>query len=66
MADIWQQGSNRVRWMCVLPLLSMPDALDLLPWCKDNGAVGSNSHFGDQLVSSCGGSSSPWIMKSIR
>jgi predicted TIM-barrel fold metal-dependent hydrolase len=21
MADIWQQGSDRVRWMCVLPLL---------------------------------------------
>src|SRR5713101_1821126 len=31
---------NRVRWICVLPLLSMPDALDLLPWCKANGAVG--------------------------
>jgi predicted TIM-barrel fold metal-dependent hydrolase len=40
MADIWQQGSGRVRWMCVLPLLSMRDALDMLPWCKDNGAVG--------------------------
>jgi predicted TIM-barrel fold metal-dependent hydrolase len=40
MADIWQQGSGRVRWMCVLPLLSMQDALDMLPWCKDNGAVG--------------------------
>jgi len=26
----------------------------------------SNSHFGDQLVSTCGWSSSPWIMKSIR
>jgi predicted TIM-barrel fold metal-dependent hydrolase len=40
MADIWQQGHGRVRWMCVLPLLSMQDALDLLPWCKANGAVG--------------------------
>jgi predicted TIM-barrel fold metal-dependent hydrolase len=40
MADIWQQGHGRVRWMCVLPLLSMQDALDMLPWCKDNGAVG--------------------------
>ncbi len=26
--------------MCVLPLLSMQDALDLLPWCKEHGAVG--------------------------
>ena len=26
----------------------------------------SNSNFGDQLVSSCGWISSPWIMKSIR
>jgi hypothetical protein len=26
----------------------------------------SNSHFGDQLVSTCGWSARPWIMKSIR
>jgi predicted TIM-barrel fold metal-dependent hydrolase len=39
LADVWKQGQGRLRWVCVLPLLSMPDALDLLPWCKDHGAV---------------------------
>jgi len=40
LADIWQQGGTRIRWMCVLPLLSMQDALDMLPWCQEHGAVG--------------------------
>jgi predicted TIM-barrel fold metal-dependent hydrolase len=39
MADIWRQGQGRLRWVCPLPLLSMPDALDMLPWCQENGAV---------------------------
>lgn len=40
LAHIWQQGKGRLRWMCVLPLLSMPDALDQLRFAKDNGACG--------------------------
>ncbi len=40
LADIWKQGGGRIRWVCVLPLLSMQDSLDLLGWCHDNGAVG--------------------------
>lgn len=39
LADIWRQGKGRLRWACVLPFMSMPDALDMLPWCKDHGAV---------------------------
>jgi predicted TIM-barrel fold metal-dependent hydrolase len=39
MADVWKQGRGRLRWVCALPLLSMPDALDMLPWCQENGAV---------------------------
>ena len=39
MADVWKQGKSRLRWVCALPLLSMPDALDMLPWCQNNGAV---------------------------
>ena len=26
MADIWRQSQGRLRWVCALPLLSMPDA----------------------------------------
>jgi predicted TIM-barrel fold metal-dependent hydrolase len=39
MADVWKQGNGRLRWVCVLPLLSLQDAIDMLPWCKQNGAV---------------------------
>ncbi len=40
LADIWEQGKGRLRWMAVLPLLSMPDALDQLRFAKENGACG--------------------------
>ena len=40
LADIWKQGKGRLRWICVLPLLSIPDAIDQLRYSKENGAVG--------------------------
>lgn len=40
MADVWKQGKGRLRWMAVLPLLSMRDALDQLRFAKENGACG--------------------------
>ena len=40
LADIWRQGKGRLRWMCVLPLLSIPDALDQLRYARENGACG--------------------------
>jgi predicted TIM-barrel fold metal-dependent hydrolase len=40
LADIWQQAKGRLRWMCPLPLLSMPDALDQLRYARENGACG--------------------------
>jgi uncharacterized protein len=38
LADIWRQGNGRLRWSCVLPLLSIPDALDQMRFGKANGA----------------------------
>lgn len=38
LADIWQQGKGRLRWSCMAPTLSMPDALDQIRWSKENGA----------------------------
>jgi uncharacterized protein len=38
LADIWRQGNGRLRWSCVLPLLSIPDALDQMRYGKANGA----------------------------
>lgn len=40
LGDIWKQGKGRLRWMCVLPFLSMPDALDQLRFANENGACG--------------------------
>ncbi len=31
MADVWKQGNGRLRWVCVLPLLSLRDSIDILP-----------------------------------
>src|SRR5262249_25896088 len=30
LADVWQQGQSRLRWVCVLPLQTMAEALDQL------------------------------------
>jgi predicted TIM-barrel fold metal-dependent hydrolase len=40
LADIWQQGKGRLRWICVLPLLDMKASLEELKFCQQNGAVG--------------------------
>jgi predicted TIM-barrel fold metal-dependent hydrolase len=38
LADIWSQGHGRLRWSCMAPTLSMPDALDQIRFAKQNGA----------------------------
>ncbi len=38
LADIWKQGRGRLRWSCMAPTLSMPDALDQIRWSQENGA----------------------------
>jgi hypothetical protein len=40
VGDVWEQSEGRLRWICTLPLLSMPDALDQLSFAKENGACG--------------------------
>ena len=52
MADVWKQGNGRLRWVCVLPLLSLKDSIDMLPWCKENGAVAvlMRPFEGDRLI----------------
>jgi predicted TIM-barrel fold metal-dependent hydrolase len=52
MADVWKQGNGRLRWVCVLPLLSLPDSIDMLTWCKENGAVAvlMRPFEGDRLI----------------
>ena len=42
MADVWQLGQGRLRWVCVPPWQSIPDALDAIRFGKAHGAV-----FGD-------------------
>jgi predicted TIM-barrel fold metal-dependent hydrolase len=38
LSDIWRQGNGRLRWSCMAPTLSMPDALDQIRFAKENGA----------------------------
>ncbi len=38
LADIWKQGDGRLRWSCMAPTLSMPDALDQIRWSREHGA----------------------------
>lgn len=40
LADIWREGGGRLRWTCVIPVLSMPDALDEIRFARAHGAVG--------------------------
>ena len=40
LVDIWRQGKGRLRWVVVLPLLSMEKALAEAKWAKENGACG--------------------------
>jgi predicted TIM-barrel fold metal-dependent hydrolase len=51
MADVGNK-KGRLRWVCVLPLLSMQDSIDVLPWCKENGAVAvlMRPFEGDRLI----------------
>jgi predicted TIM-barrel fold metal-dependent hydrolase len=40
VAELCADHLARLRWNCVLPLLSMADALEELDWCRERGAVG--------------------------
>ena len=39
LANIWRRGKGRLRWAVMLPLMSMPQALEELRWSKEYGAV---------------------------
>jgi len=38
LADLWRQGKGRLRWSCVLPLTSIPHALEELRFAREHGA----------------------------
>jgi len=40
MGDTWEHGKGRLRWSCLPPTLSIPEAIQEVRWCKDHGAVG--------------------------
>ncbi|MEK7214144.1 MAG: amidohydrolase family protein [Chloroflexota bacterium] len=41
MAEVSQHSKGRLRWMCALPLWSIPEAAAMLSWCKERGAAGA-------------------------
>jgi len=40
LADVWKAGDNRLRWTCVVPALTPPEAIPQIRFAKENGAVG--------------------------
>ena len=40
LGDVWRQGARRLRWVAVLPLLDMGEALSQLGWAVEHGACG--------------------------
>jgi predicted TIM-barrel fold metal-dependent hydrolase len=40
LGDIWAHGNGRLRWSCMPPVLSIPEAVQEIRWCKEHGAVG--------------------------
>jgi predicted TIM-barrel fold metal-dependent hydrolase len=53
LVDIWKRGQGRLRWVAVLPLLSMEKALAEARWAQKNGACGIfiRGLEGDRLLS---------------
>ena len=39
MADVWKQGNNRLRWSCVVPAMTLSEAIQQMSYAKENGAV---------------------------
>jgi len=37
LADIWRQSENRLRWACMVPTLSITDAIEQIRFAKQNG-----------------------------
>jgi len=40
LADAWRQGEGRLRWVAVMPLMSLEKAVEELNFARDNGACG--------------------------
>ena len=40
MADIWGKGSGRLRWVAMLPYMSLDKAIEEMHWAKEHGACG--------------------------
>lgn len=40
LADLWGKGENRLRWVAVLPLMSIDESIAEARFAKDNGACG--------------------------
>src|SRR3970282_2387814 len=39
MVDVWKRGSNRLRWSCVVPAMTLSEAVQQMRFAKENGAV---------------------------
>ena len=56
LIDIWKKAPERLRWVAVLPLLSMDKAIEEARFAKENGACGifMRGLEGDKHINECG------------
>jgi uncharacterized protein len=40
LGDVWAHSGGRLRWSCLPPTLSIPDAIAEVRWCREHGAAG--------------------------
>ena len=40
MAQVWKDGGGRLRWTCVVPTLTMDEAINEIRFAREHGAVG--------------------------
>jgi predicted TIM-barrel fold metal-dependent hydrolase len=40
LADVWAHSEGRLRWTCLPPTLSIPEAIEEVRWCRAHGAAG--------------------------
>lgn len=39
MADVWKQSKGRLRWSCVVPAMTISEALEQIRFARENGSV---------------------------
>ena len=71
MADVWKAGKGRLRWSCVIPAMTMSEALQQIRFAREHGAVAvclrpfeGDRHLVDPTSIPCSSSPPSWTWPS--